>query len=69
MLTQTKSNQPKLRERKRERERENNKNFIENNIRRKKLKYIYSRKYQIIRVKIKNILENTKLSESCLCIA
>ena len=51
MLTQTKSNQPKLRERKRERERKNNKNFIENNIRRKKLKYIY-------------IVGNTKLSES-----
>ena len=30
-----------MRERERERERENNKNFIENNIRRKKLKYIY----------------------------
>ena len=52
MLTQTKSNQPKLRER----ERENNKNFIENNIRRKTLKkYIYIYIY---------IVENTKLSES-----
>ena len=45
----------RIKERERERERDNNKKFIENNMRRKK-------------VKIKNIVINTKLSKSCYVI-